>query len=284
MRTRLSAAVVVSLALCLSSVLAAGPDEKAPPNPPGRIELPKDQGTWTGEIPAGKTIEVKSLVGPIRVEPATGSATTVEIRRIVPPGVADYPVVHVVSHEKGVTICPVYSPSDPEKPNECVPGRGKGRMKSPLWEKGVTFEYVVHVPAGVNFAGETATGAITGKLLESDVDVKTFKSEIRLLTGRSTKAEGMRGVTVELAPTTVERRVELKVYNSTGTVLIPRRTKYWYGVDVLNGQIRAADGPKIEVAGQSRKASKSGGPSTMPSTTITIDTINGDAVLDAAPD
>ncbi len=275
---------VVSLSVCLAGPAAAQAEGKAPPQTPGRLELPKEQASWSGEIPPGGTLEVKSLVGRIRFEQATGTAALVEIRRVVPPGVEDDPVIHVVTHEKGVTICPVYPSTNPKKPNECIPGRGKGRMKSELWEKGVTFEYVVHVPAGVSFAAETTTGEITGTLLESDVDVKASRSEILVVTGRNTKAEGLGPVTVRLAPSTVERRIDVRAMNNPATVLFPPRTRYSYSVSVLNGQIRAADGPKIETLSQIRKASKTGGPSSGPLATVSIDTINGDAVLALAPD
>jgi len=228
------------VALCVLRPTAALAEETAAPTREPRIELSRDHASWTGEIPPGKTIEVKSIVGPIRAEPAAGSTTTVEIRRIVPAGVPDEPVIQVVSTEKGVTICPVYPPKNPNKPNECGPGRGKGRMKSELWEKGVTFEYVVHVPAGVSFAGETQSGTITGTLLESDVDVKTSRSEIRIVTGRSTKAEAMAPVTVQLAPSQVERKIKVEATNGTATVLVPARTRYWYLLEVAyGGEIRA---------------------------------------------
>jgi hypothetical protein len=100
--------MLVLIALCLPRHPAVSAQEAATPAQAPRLELPRDQASWTGEIPPDKTLEVKSILGPIRVEPAAGSIATVEMRRIVPPGVPDEPVIHVVTTEKGVTICPVY--------------------------------------------------------------------------------------------------------------------------------------------------------------------------------
>lgn len=285
MKYFLRTGMLVLIALCLPRHPAVSAQEAATPAQAPRLELPRDQASWTGEIPPGKALEVKSILGPIRVEPAAGSVATVEIRRIVPPGVPDEPVIHVVTTEKGVTICPVYPSKDSNKPNECVPGRRKGRMKSELWEKGVTFEYVVHVPAGVSFAGETAIGTITGTLLENDVDVETSTSEIRIVTGRSTKAKNYKGpVTVQLAASSVDRRIQVQAFNGTATVLVPARTRYFYSLDAPNGRIRANDRPKVEVNAMSRmEASNTGGPRSGPKATITVETYDGDSVIHVAP-
>jgi hypothetical protein len=141
---------------------------------------------WQGRVPAGRSIEVKGVIGDVRALPATGDRVeVVAIRRQGARGDAAAVELRVVEHDGGVTICAVYPSPAGSPPNGCTPGGGLERMH--VENNDVRVEFTVRVPAGVGFVGRNVDGAVRAAGLRGPVTAVTVAGEIRL------ELEGARG-------------------------------------------------------------------------------------------
>lgn len=143
---------------------------------------------WRGRLDQGKTIEIRGVNGPIRVERATGAEVEVEAikraRRSDPAEVA----IEVLPHADGVTICAVY-PSTGRRENECQPGGGHNSTR----DNDVEVRWTVRVPAGVRFDGHTVNGDVVALDLASDVEASSVNGDVEVSTSGTAEASTVNG-------------------------------------------------------------------------------------------
>src|SRR5262245_44935236 len=84
--------------------------------------MAQDTWTWHKAIPAGRTVEIKGVIGDISATAATGNEVEVVAKKTAKKDDPSAVKIEVVEHEGGVSICAVYPPGGRDRrPNECLP-------------------------------------------------------------------------------------------------------------------------------------------------------------------
>lgn len=147
---------------------------------------------WTGTRPAGTTLEVRGVIGSIRAVATPGREISVEAsktrgHRGLPGGVA----IRVFQDSSRVLICAIY----PKSPGDNEPDHGPARDDCELARRHLTLreqndtrvDYIVKVPAGIHFIGETVTedvtitglrGAAEGYSIAGDVTLTDIRGSV----------------------------------------------------------------------------------------------------------
>ena len=209
---------------------------------------------WQGRVGAGQAIEVKGVNGRIEAEPASGSEVEVRAvkraRRSDPESVD----VRVVEHGGGVTICAVYPTPDGQRPNECAPGEG-GRMSTR--DNDVQVDFIVRVPAGVNFVGRTVNGEIEARGLPADAEAHTVNGGVVVEAAGHTVGRTVNGsIEARMGRADWTGEAEFRTVNGTITLELPAGTGADVDARTVNGGIQT-DFP-LQVTGRVSRRRMSG--------------------------
>lgn len=190
---------------------------------------------WQGRIPAGQTIEIQGVNGTIRAVPAEGDEVVVEAerrgRRSDPMSVR----IDVVEHAGGVTICAVYpTPDDARRENRCAPGGGHNSVR----RNDVQVQFLVRVPAGVRFDGNTVNGDLIAERLRSDVRAATVNGSVDVRTTGFAEARTVNGnLNLYLGTSTLSEDVEFETVNGSIVVEMPEGLDADFRANTVNGSI-----------------------------------------------
>lgn len=211
--------VVRTLTIAIAAVASANAqkitDRKdVDPAAPLTVKLAKDA-----------TLEIKSLHGEITVVRSKDEHARVSITR---DAGATAPRIAMVTHERGVTICTVYTSPNPKKPNECVP-RNKGRLTEGVTRQSPSVRFRAEVPDGVHFAGQIVFGDFNADVGASNLDLKSVNGNISIketgarVVQAETSGKGSIDAVISPADARPERRiVRLGVMMGDLRVAIPR--------------------------------------------------------------
>jgi hypothetical protein len=210
----------------------------------GVIQQTGSDFRWTGQIPRGKSIEIKGINGDI--EAVTASGNDVEVvarkhaRRSDPASVS----VMVVEHDGGVTICAIYpTPTRSNRrgsqrddgPNECRPG-GEGRMN--VRNNDVQVDFTVRVPADVRFIANNVNGPVLATSLRSDIEASTVNGRINLSTSGVASAESVNGsIDATLGATKWNEPLDYRTVNGAITLTLPSGVAAEVRAETMNGRV-----------------------------------------------
>jgi hypothetical protein len=139
---------------------------------------------WRKAVPAGKTLEIRGVIGDIVATAATGNevevVATKRARRSDPSSVE----IKVVEHEDGVTICAIYDDS-----NDCEPGHSRSSNR----ENDTHVDFEVRVPRGVRFKANTVMGDIRVSGLDARVSAGSVSGDVRIATSDIANASTVSG-------------------------------------------------------------------------------------------
>jgi hypothetical protein len=135
---------------------------------------------WSGKMDAGQTLEVKGISGDIRTELASGSTAEVVAEKRGRSSDFDRVEVRMVKESDGITICAVYRPD--ENPDGCDMRGGDHRGRDRDDNIRVSVDYVVKLPAGVDFVGNTVSGDVDVKDVRSDVKASSVSGNVSVST------------------------------------------------------------------------------------------------------
>jgi len=152
---------VILTALATAAVLTARDAQAQNPNP----------WSWRGAVAAGRTLEVRGVMGTIRAEPATGREVEVTATKHAEDSDINAVRIEIVQHEGNVTICAVY----PGAGNSCEPGGGENHLRG---HNDVEVDFAVKVPAGVDFVGAAVSGDVTVTGLTGKVDLNSVSGNV----------------------------------------------------------------------------------------------------------
>jgi DUF4097 and DUF4098 domain-containing protein YvlB len=127
---------------------------------------------WSGQIAAGKAIQIKGINGDIKAE-ATESGK-VEVTAVKSGKDADKVRVEASENGDGVVVKAIY------------PKTTMGNFKASV-------EFTVRVPAGVRFVGKTVNGDIKATALDSEVEAATVNGTVRVSTSQKAEAKTVNG-------------------------------------------------------------------------------------------
>jgi hypothetical protein len=171
--TRISAVLVAVVSLAGASESAA-----------------QDRFNWSGTVAQGRSVEIKGVNGAIRAVAAQGSEVRVTATKTARRSDTSEVRIEVITHGDGVTLCAVYPEPRGRPANECRPGTG-GRMNTS--NNDVSVEFIVEVPAGVNFVARTVNGEVEATRLSGSVLARTVNGAVKLSTAGPAHAETVNG-------------------------------------------------------------------------------------------
>jgi hypothetical protein len=148
---------------------------------------------WSEVMPAGSTIEVRGVIGGIRAEAVSGREVTVEAtRQRGRHGIPEDVEIRVFrdSGSTNVLICAVYPRGrwdDGGRDTSRDPCEAARRRRTEGGDNDTRVDYLVKVPAGIHFVGQTVTddvivtglrGAAEGYSIAGDVTMRDVKGSV----------------------------------------------------------------------------------------------------------
>jgi hypothetical protein len=244
-------AAVAALALTAQAAPASRPTSEA-----AEASAPAaDQGEfrWHGAVAAGRTVEIKGISGRIEANPSSGGEVEVVAVKTARRSNPDDVHIEVVQHEGGVTVCAIYPNTDGE-PSKCEPGPSH---HSGTIRNDTSVEFMVRVPAGVNFKGQTVNGEVSAHDLGADVEATTVNGSIHISTAGLARARTVNGsITAVMGRAEWADELEFKTVNGGIDLTFPAGLSADFDAKTLNGQI-SSDFP-LTVQGDYSRRHKSG--------------------------
>jgi hypothetical protein len=175
-----------------------------------------------------------------------------------------------VEHDGGVTFCAVYPTPEGKRENVCAPGDG-GRMSTR--DNDVTVDFIVEIPAGVDFIGETVNGGVEAIDLDGDVTASTVNGDIDLSTSGFAEAETVNGsIDAVVGSGDLRDGASFSTVNGSITLDLADDVNAELDAEWLNGGFES-DVPLTLQGGISRRSARgvfgSGGPA------LKLSTVNG---------
>jgi hypothetical protein len=127
--------------------------------------------TWRGTVAAGRTLEIRGVMGTIRAEPSSGREVEVTARKHAEDSDLDDVRIEVMQEGGDVTICAVY----PGRGNTCEPGGGEMHIRD---RNDVHVDFTVRVPAGVDFVGASVSGDVSATGLTGRVELTSVSGSV----------------------------------------------------------------------------------------------------------
>ena len=146
----------------------------------------QDPWTWHKVMPAGKTLEIKGIIGSIVATPASGNEAEVTARKTARRGNTDDVEIRVVETADVVTICAIYDGRD-HCDNE---GRGPSNSND---HKDTNVNFEVRVPRGVLVNASTVIGRVEVTGMTADVMASSVTGNVRVSTTGVAEASSVSG-------------------------------------------------------------------------------------------
>lgn len=227
---------------------------------------------WEGAIASGKALEVKGVNGSITATGISGREARVRATKRARKGDVSSVEIRVVEDGDGVTICAIY-PNNRGSGCDMHSHGNDGRRD----ENDVTVDFVVEVPAGVEFDGSTVNGDVEASGITADAEVTSVNGDVLLATSGVGSATTVNGsVRLKLGKSSWSGEIEARTVNGKVIVEMPTPTDLEVTASTLNGEFES-DFP-ITIQGKaSRRSIKGtigkGGPE------LNLQTVNGEIVL-----
>jgi hypothetical protein len=196
---------------------------------------------WSGHIPVGRVIRVRSLNGPITVGPANGD--NVEVTAMKRWRRGDPSVVRIEAKKYGpgdesVVICAVWG-DDASCDERHYDSHTDSRRDPRLRNNDVIVEFHVSVPKGVNVAVNTMNGDVTVDGATADVDAGTVNGEVDVATSggraRATNVNG--GVRARLGRLESDASMQFTTVNGNVTVEFSGDSGADLEMETVNGSL-----------------------------------------------
>jgi hypothetical protein len=139
---------------------------------------------WRKQVAAGKTVEVRGVIGDIVATAANGSEVQIVARKSARRSDPASVRIEVVEHADGVTVCAIYEPGDDCHPHD----HGQSSRDN---DTRVDFE--VRVPRGVKLKARSVTGDIRATGLDARVNASSVSGDVRVSTSDIASASTVSG-------------------------------------------------------------------------------------------
>ena len=207
----------------------------------------EDTFRWSGELAAGKTLEVRGMNGDVQARPSSGR--TVEVVA-VKRGDDDDPTavdIEVIEGADGIEVCVVYPGKRGSRNSTC----GHGDDDHDDWEDNdVVVDFTISVPSGVAFDGSTVNGGIDVSGLTSDVSVSTVNGGIAVASTGTVEAHTVNGsIDASTGAATWNGTLEFKTVNGSIHLSLPAGAAAAVSAQTLNGDF-SSDFPLTVEAGE----------------------------------
>ena len=203
----------------------------------------EDTFRWSGQLAAGKMLDVQGLNGDVQARPS--SDRTVEIVAVKHGDDDDPREVRIEVNERaeGIQVCAVY----PGERSTC-----QSSDHDDDWDDNdVTVDFTVSVPSGVRFDGSTVNGGIEALGLSAiEVSVSTVNGGIDVSSTGSVEAQTVNGsITASTGASTWNGTLDFQTVNGSITLTLPAGVGAAVSAETVNGDI-VSDFPLTIEAGE----------------------------------
>jgi hypothetical protein len=234
-----------------------------------------DEFVWAG-IPAGKALEIRTLLGTIEAARASGDSVRVLAVR-EGDGRGD---VQVRAFDRGnrITVCASHPSSDADGVIGCgtaVPSaNGRKHMRS---DARVNFR--VELPRGMRLIARAVDGGIQLQGLESDVDVSTVNGNVVIQTTGAAEAVTVNGdIEAAIGRLTAQDNA-FKTVNGSVTLLLPQELGAMISAASVTGKVNT----DLPIQVRESKRSKLSGTLGAGGPELSVKTVAGDVQLKRIP-
>ncbi|HYO46593.1 MAG TPA: DUF4097 family beta strand repeat-containing protein [Gemmatimonadota bacterium] len=209
----------------------------------------EDTFRWSGQLAAGKTLEVRGLNGNIEARPASGR--TVEIVALK-KGEKDDPRtvdVEVIEEADGIRVCAIYPGEDGDRVNTCG-SSGHDDNGDNIDENDVVVDFTVSVPSGVVFDAGTVNGGIDVSGLQADVRVSSVNGGIEVASSGTVEASTVNGsIKASTGSASWSGTLDFQTVNGSITLTLPAGASASISAETVNGGF-SSDFPLTVEAGR----------------------------------
>lgn len=191
---------------------------------------------WSGRLAAGKRLEIKGVNGSIRAVATSGAEIDVTARKSARRSDPDEVKIEVVPSDEGVTICAVYpTPRRAREENSCEPGEGG---HSSTDNNDVVVDFLVKLPAGINFDGSTVNGEVEAEHLGADATVHTVNGSIDVSAAGHVEAATVNGsIRAAMGRADWASEAEFSTVNGGITLTLPENLSAEVSAQTVNGDL-----------------------------------------------
>lgn len=199
---------------CSDSV---GPDPNPGSNPGDGV-----QGSWSGAVAQGASVEIKGIGGAIRASASSGSEVVVSWTKRGRHDDESAVRIEVVEHDEGITLCAVYPDVPGWGANECLPGLASNMH---VENNDVEVAFVVSLPDGVHLIARNIAGDIEARGITGNVFGYSIGGDIDITTSGLAAATTMSGsITASLGLATWDRDLAFTTMSGNVRVTVPANT------------------------------------------------------------
>jgi len=207
----------VPAALLLAGVVVAAPLAAQPTQSDSSF-------TWSGKIPAGRWIRVRSLNGPITVSASNGDnveVTGIKRWRRGDPAVVRFETKKFGPDDESVVICALWG--ERSSCDERGYDTRGGRRERGRRDNDVSVEFRVLVPKGVRVGVSTVNGDVTVDGATSDAEGRTVNGDVEVSTsgGRAQAASVNGSVRARLGRLDTDGPMEFTTVNGNVRLELP---------------------------------------------------------------
>jgi DUF4097 and DUF4098 domain-containing protein YvlB len=189
---------------------------------------------WTGNLAAGKTLEVRGINGNVSAAATSGRGASVTALKRSRRSDISSVEIRVEEHADGVIICAVYPA---QRDNEgCSERRHRNGRDND--NNDVSVNFTVQVPAGVKFVGRTVNGNVEANGLGADASISTVNGNVEVSTSGMAEATTVNGnVNVTVGRADWAGSAEFHTVNGDVTVALPGSASTEVTASTVNGDI-----------------------------------------------
>ena len=188
---------------------------------------------WSGQLAAGRTLEVRGLNGDVEARPSSGRAVEVVA---VKHGDDDDPravEVEVIEGAAGIQVCAVYPGKRGGRISTC---RDQDDDRDDEMDNDVVVDFTITVPAGVVFEGSTVNGGIDVASLDGDVRVSTVNGGIEVASSGTVEAQTVNGsIRASTGQASWNGTLDFQTVNGSITLTLPASAGATVSAETVNG-------------------------------------------------
>ena len=201
-----------------------------------------DEFRWSGTVAPGQTVAIKGVNGNITAEASSGNEVQVVAIKSSRKSDVNSVQIKVVPHSGGVSICALYPSPSGDLPDcasessEIIRSTANHRIEN----NDVQVDFMVKIPAHVNFVGKTINGEVSASSLSGNVVTRTINGSIRISTTGYAEATTINGeITARLGDAQWRSELKFTTINGAINLDLPANTSTDFEAQTMNGTINS---------------------------------------------
>lgn len=207
---------------------------------PGAIAQERDDSfRWSGGIEAGRTVFVRNLNGPIRVEAASGATAEVRAAKVWRRGdPKDVKITAARTARGDILVCAIWEGRNTRCDEDGYSSGSDGSWTLDRRDNDVSVEFTVYLPRDAKFDGSTVNGALAIAGATAGVTARTVNGGIEAAsTGGPVSAKTVNGGIRVRAGSIGDGPVEYETVNGSVTLELPASLDANLDITTVTGNV-----------------------------------------------